>query len=98
MIQGLIGRTAQPERGRGQKVLDPSATGAFGGPWVPDRGARVWELQLCHTFPSSGHEGSGAAPQTSTPLLHCRENSASSLYWSSGPPLLESTHLFPLLL
>lgn len=29
--QGLIGRAAQPKRSRGQEVLDPGATGAFGG-------------------------------------------------------------------
>lgn len=70
-------------------MLDPGATGAFGGPWVLVRDARLWEPQLRHTFLSSSHDGSGAAPQTSTPLLHCREeNGASSLDESSGPSLL----------
>lgn len=97
--RGSLAELPSPREAGARRCWIPVLSVHSGGPWVPVGGARLWEPQLRHTFSSSGHDRSGAAPQTSTPLLHCREeNDASSLYWSLGPPLLESTHLFPPLL
>ena len=58
-LEGLVlgwplGLGAQPKRGGGQEVLDPSAAGAFWGPWVHVRGAQVIGALTRDAFPCSG--------------------------------------------